>query len=166
MLNRKEVEEAVKNIESIVPWLKTMSSKKESNSVLVLKSIAELYLSASENIPEKEYCSSIKSHIVHQPSIECKECAYFEGQNAAIDLCTPLVMRLQGKMEELENKFKEVFEYAEHDDDCICGQFRHGRPTEDGGYETLYGYGSNEKWYQRGERPKCTCGLDELGSHQ
>lgn len=51
--------------------------------------------------------------------------------------------------------------YVEHDGDCIAGQSSAGRPTEDGGYETLYGYGKYERWYKTGEKPECTCGLDQ-----
>lgn len=53
----------------------------------------------------------------------------------------------------------ELAEYVDHAQKCLRSQWRQGRPTEDGGYETQYGYGSNEKWYQRGEYPGCTCGL-------
>ena len=52
-------------------------------------------------------------------------------------------------------------EHGVHDKDCVAGQFRQGRPTVHGGYETLYGYGKNEKWYQRDEQPECTCGLQD-----
>jgi hypothetical protein len=55
-----------------------------------------------------------------------------------------------------------LWEYCIHQDDCVAGQCRAGRPTKDGGYESLYGYGSNEKWYPREEYPECTCGLDRL----
>ena len=57
---------------------------------------------------------------------------------------------------------KAFMNYVGHDSKCLCSQFRQGRPTENGGYETLYGYGSNEKWYQRDEKPHCSCGLNEI----
>jgi hypothetical protein len=50
--------------------------------------------------------------------------------------------------------------YGQHDNDCLAGQGHAGRPTDDGNYETRYGYGSRAKWYRRGDRPECTCGLD------
>ena len=56
----------------------------------------------------------------------------------------------------------DLLDYAEHKQTCICSPWRHGRPTKDGGYETLYGHGANEKWYQKGETPECTCGLDDI----
>lgn len=62
----------------------------------------------------------------------------------------------------LREKFAELAEFAVHDRDCVAGQCHGGRPTDDGGYERCYGYGSNEKWYPRGEYPPCTCGLTAL----
>lgn len=56
----------------------------------------------------------------------------------------------------------EINQYTQHDSKCLCSQFRAGQPTKDGGYETLYGYGSNERWYQRGEEPVCSCGLNDI----
>lgn len=55
----------------------------------------------------------------------------------------------------------KILEYVEHESSCICSQGRAGRPTTDGGYETLYGYGNKERWYKRGEEPECSCGLNE-----
>lgn len=54
---------------------------------------------------------------------------------------------------------EELSKYVEHDSYCLCSQYRGGKPTEDGGYVTLFGHGSNEKWYQRNEYPECSCGL-------
>ncbi len=56
---------------------------------------------------------------------------------------------------------ESLVDYTSHEEECLCSQWRQGRPTKDGGYETMYGYGSSEKWYQRGEEPECTCGLNE-----
>jgi hypothetical protein len=60
-----------------------------------------------------------------------------------------------------ENKaLREALDnYGDHSAGCVVGEFRAGRPTADGGYESLYGYGKNEKWYQRDEELVCTCGL-------
>ncbi len=58
----------------------------------------------------------------------------------------------------------EAFQYYSHHRDCLCSQERGGQPTwlkEYNGYRTLYGYGSDEQWYARGEQPKCSCGLSE-----
>lgn len=62
-----------------------------------------------------------------------------------------------------ENKaLREALEdYGVHSTGCLVGEWREGRPTEDGGYETLYGHGRKEKWYQRDEEPVCTCGLSQ-----
>lgn len=57
---------------------------------------------------------------------------------------------------------EKVIEYTHHESSCLCSQFRSGRPTTDGNYETLYGHGNKEKWYKRGEYPICSCGLREL----
>ena len=51
----------------------------------------------------------------------------------------------------------ELAEWVEHDGDCILRSYHAGRPTSDGGYEMLYGYGKDEKWYR--ETPECTCQL-------
>lgn len=54
-----------------------------------------------------------------------------------------------------------VSEYAEHKRDCIISQCHAGRPTNDGGYEHLYG----ETWYRSrpiDETPKCECGLSQI----
>ena len=61
-----------------------------------------------------------------------------------------------------ENKaLREALEdHGVHDSDCVAGQWREGRPVH-GGYETLYGYGKNEKWYHSDELPPCTCGLQD-----
>ena len=50
-------------------------------------------------------------------------------------------------------------DYGRHDSTCLAGQWRQGRPTSDGGYETLYGYSKDMKWYREPARPPCTCGL-------
>ena len=62
----------------------------------------------------------------------------------------------------LAKRIVMLTEYCVHTDGCILSQWREGKPTEDGGYESLYGYGTKEKWYKRDEEPKCTCGLSDL----
>lgn len=56
---------------------------------------------------------------------------------------------------------KALVEYCVHDKECLCSQNRAGKPTDDGDYLNLYGYGLQEKWYSRNkkEEPKCSCGL-------
>ena len=51
-------------------------------------------------------------------------------------------------------------DYGRHDSKCVAGQWRSGTPTEDGNYESLYGYGNQEVRCRRGEVPPCTCGMD------
>lgn len=54
-------------------------------------------------------------------------------------------------------------QYGEHAQECIRNQFQAGQPTADGGYEQLFGYGKDAKWYRVkpvDESPKCTCGFD------
>lgn len=63
---------------------------------------------------------------------------------------------------ELRERNEKLREYVSHYQDCVAGQFRRGEPTADRNYRTLYGYGGKAKWYLRGEKPPCTCGLDEL----
>ena len=68
-----------------------------------------------------------------------------------------------------ESAVRELVEalgnYGAHETGCVAGQCRAGRPTADGGYDNLYGYGELEKWYPRDETPPCTCGLDEIFDH-
>jgi hypothetical protein len=64
-------------------------------------------------------------------------------------------------MSEVERLRDALEQFGVHASDCVAGQFRAGRPTKDGGYESLFGYGKNEKWYQKDEAPPCTCGLSE-----
>ena len=71
-----------------------------------------------------------------------------------------VVEGLQGEITELSSLADELFEWAEHDRDCIISSQRAGRPTPDGGYEMLFGYGKQEKWYR--ETPKCTCSLGKI----
>ena len=78
-------------------------------------------------------------------------------ESIAFELCTALEQS-QAEVERLRGALET---YGLHGVACMAGQSRAGRPTEDGGYETLYGYGKNEKWYKRGEFPECTCGLSE-----
>lgn len=59
-------------------------------------------------------------------------------------------------------RVRKLTAYTAHESSCLCSQWRQGRPMADGGYETLYGYGKNEKWYQRGEYPPCSCGLNAI----
>ena len=68
----------------------------------------------------------------------------------------------KNKVEKFQSLLEKAMDYASHDQNCLWSQFRMGRPTEDGGYETLCGYGKNEKWYQKGEEPVCNCGLRQL----
>ena len=65
-------------------------------------------------------------------------------------------------LEAQSSLMEKMLEFTEHDKDCLCAQSHQGRPTADGGYETLYGYGKEERWYQRDEKPECSCGLSKL----
>ena len=58
-----------------------------------------------------------------------------------------------------------LVDYGAHEHHCLLSQCRAGRPTKDGGYESLFGHGTQEKWYQRGESPPCTCGLSDIFAH-
>ena len=51
---------------------------------------------------------------------------------------------------------EDLEEYGSHELPCPLAQWSQGRPTKDGGYETMYA----GKWYQRNEKPACTCGFD------
>ena len=71
------------------------------------------------------------------------------------------VASLRKQLEEARELVGRVGDYATHDTGCLWTEMREGRPTADGGYETLYGFGKEEKWYQRNEEPPCSCGLLE-----
>jgi hypothetical protein len=61
------------------------------------------------------------------------------------------------ELEALNARLVEALEeYGVHMAHCLLSQWRAGRPTKDGGYESKYG----DKWYQGDDKPKCTCGLD------
>lgn len=78
--------------------------------------------------------------------------AILDGFYELLTLATEAIKETERLREALAN-------YGTHDADCVAGQSRAGRPTEDGDYETLYGYGPNERWCRRGESPPCTCGF-------
>lgn len=73
---------------------------------------------------------------------------------------------LQLAEERAERKGREeavnaLSEYTEHTRNCILSLNHAGRPTEDGGYEHLYG----DKWYSSrpiDNTPECECGLSKL----
>lgn len=50
---------------------------------------------------------------------------------------------------------KALEEYGSHQLPCPLAQWTQGRPTKDGGYETMYA----GKWYQDDDKPECTCGF-------
>ena len=70
-----------------------------------------------------------------------------------------LESKLLASEELVEELGEDLLDYGVHYRDCVCSQNREGRLKDDGGYESLYGYGKNEKWYQRNEEPPCSCGL-------
>jgi len=72
-----------------------------------------------------------------------------------IDLNSNLIIPLASDLLDALTEKK----YGQHDESCIACQWREGRPTADGGYESLFGYGKNAKWYKRNEYPECTCGF-------
>lgn len=71
-------------------------------------------------------------------------------------------VRIVELYETIERLRDALYEYGVHGVRCLAGQRRAGRPTVDGGYETLYGYGVHERWYPSGESPECTCGLNAV----
>lgn len=72
-----------------------------------------------------------------------------------------------GIKERLETRCTRLREalaaYGRHDESCILSQYQAGRPTDDGGYEMLYGFGQRKQWYRvepTGDLPPCECGFD------
>ena len=72
------------------------------------------------------------------------------------------VLKLKAKWE--REARKEMLQYCHHDESCLCSQYRQGKPTDDGDYLTLFGFGKEERWYSRNkkEEPECSCILAEL----
>lgn len=64
------------------------------------------------------------------------------------------------KQEAYQEVVELLYDWGEHDRDCIRSQWSAGEPTKDGGYrQKLAG-----KWYQSrpiDKTPKCDCGFDE-----
>lgn len=60
-------------------------------------------------------------------------------------------------IEALRGCVEALGEYGSHEMPCLLAQWHAGRPTKDGGYETRYG----DKWYQRDDKPLCTCGFED-----
>ena len=64
---------------------------------------------------------------------------------------------------EIERLRGALDHYGVHDNACVLYQCQAGRPTDDGGYEVMYG----DKWYSTrpvDNKPKCQCGLDDARS--
>ena len=76
------------------------------------------------------------------------------------------VQKLEAKLTTLTSVLRMAEEaldnYGQHEKDCLCAQYQAGRPTADGGYETLFGFGKDERWYQKGEWPNCSCGYTDV----
>jgi hypothetical protein len=64
--------------------------------------------------------------------------------------------RAESKMSIWRETLEKLEDFTVHEMPCPLAQWSQGRPTKDGGYETMYG----GKWYQGDEKPACTCGLD------
>jgi len=114
----------------------------------------EKFIDQVESEVSKVYChitNNKLSKITYEAVVVTSEAdsCYEEQYSKDIDL---LESKLAVAVEALNN-------YGEHDKDCICAQYQGGRPTEDGGYEMLYGYGKEQEWCK--EMPPCTCGFKE-----
>ena len=64
----------------------------------------------------------------------------------------------KARAERAEALLRDAREFVCHDPSCPLSQWSQGRPTEDGGYETMYA----GKWYRGEDKPTCTCGLNAL----
>ena len=70
--------------------------------------------------------------------------------------CTDRQLRIYALQARVAALTEALEEYGSHQLSCPLAQWSHGRPTKDGGYETMYA----GKWYQRGDKPPCTCGFN------
>ena len=86
---------------------------------------------------------------------------YQECDDNSSEIADFILYRERLLLEKIGSQLREIIHYTKHDALCLCDQWREGRPTKDGGYETKYGYGNQEKWYQKNEEPECSCGLKE-----
>ena len=84
-----------------------------------------------------------------------KEKEFLEAKVAELTATNLELVMVEGRLRDA------LLNYGEHDKNCILSVCHAGRPKEGGGYECLYGYGENKKWYDDKELPKCECGLDE-----
>ena len=93
---------------------------------------------------------------------EMRENTRLRERIAELEASTACPYCKSGVGDEITRLREALIDYGQHDSGCIAGQWRSGTPTEDGNYETVFGHGKNEVRCLRGERPPCTCGLDEI----
>ena len=139
----------MKEIRDAVGWAKAevellygyddVLNKNTKEMLNILIDLAEKVLAIGGKMPEKEWCIGISNHAHKKPSIECKECAYWEGRNDGIDQCVLAFAGMGLSEEELENIMWNM--------DCLC---------EDCGGQGYIGYATN------GKKISCEkCGGDE-----
>lgn len=81
---------------------------------------------------------------------------YKDAFAACVDDCVQERVRADKVEKRVVALVDVLYGFGNHQFPCLLAQGYEGRPTKDGGYETRYG----DKWYQRDDKPPCTCGLD------
>ena len=132
----------------------------------LIKKLEDMFHS---DIISSAYCESGKDELnkaksdiaefIHSNTEELR--TQVEAMERKVALQTRLSLKNQIENDRLRGLVDSLVEFTEHDSKCLCSQWREGRPTTDGGYETLYGYGKQEQWYERGNLPECSCGLSD-----
>lgn len=110
--------------------------------------------------------SEIAKEVVGSCPVTCfSNISYREWRRDQGVLLGIIEKALDEKDKELESELARLREalsqYGEHDKECILSQQHAGRPKENGGYECLYGYGKNQKWYDSENLPPCECGFSK-----
>jgi len=111
-------------------------------------------LAESERLREKAGSAILAMSSSLDLAIEKAE----EFRNAR-DKAEELVAALKKAIAQSSTQYREMVkaleEYGSHQLPCPLAQWSRGRPTKDGGYETMYA----GKWYQGDDKPECTCGF-------
>ena len=77
--------------------------EEQMDAINILLSIAELYLCASDAMPNKYH---VMDELINDKDVLSVREAHRRGFNDALNQTAPLIMRLQGRVEELEARGK------------------------------------------------------------
>jgi len=109
MNNNKKIKKAVDFLNAIPKCAVCEEdyTKPDCHVCKILVPLASSYLEASDELPERMEVDSIGIDAGDNHSMQC----YGKGLNHAIDLCVPIVSRLQSENEELRKALQEMIEW-------------------------------------------------------